>query len=128
MLRALGRAGSEAHLTYVNDRQMKSLNARFFGKEKRTDVLAFPFGEHGPLPLLGEVVVSWETATRHARRLGHPIEQELHLLTIHGLLHLVGYDDHDPLDARLMHERERSLFHQLVGKSSPTLWNGLLSA
>jgi len=112
----------------VNDRRMRGLNARFLGKEKRTDVLAFPFDERGPVPLLGEVVVSWETAKRQARRLGHSLEQELHLLTIHGLLHLVGYDDHDPCDARLMHDRERSLFHQVVGKSSPSLWQGLRSA
>ena len=128
VLRSLGRAGSEVHLTYVNDRRMRSLNARFLGKEKRTDVLAFPFDEQGPVPLLGEVVVSWATAKRQARRLGHSLEQELHLLTIHGLLHLVGYDDHGPLEARLMHDRERALFHQIVGESSPSLWKGLLSA
>src|SRR3990172_11580112 len=127
VLRSLGRAGSEVHLTYVNDRRMKSLNPRFLGKEKRTDVLAFPFDEQGPVPLLGEVVVSCETAKRQAGRLGHSLEQELHLLTIHGLLHLVGYDDRSPLDAQLMHDRERSLFHQIVGDSPPSLWKDLLS-
>ena len=127
-LRALGRPTSEVHLTYVNDRQIRKLNSRFFGKHRCTDVLAFPLDEHGPLPLLGEVVISAETAQRQARRLGHSLEDELHLLTLHGLLHLVGYDDHDPARARLMHERERSLFHQIIGESSPTLWKGLLSA
>ena len=128
VLRSLGRARSEVHLTYVNDRQIRRLNASFVGKAKRTDVLAFPFDEHGPVPLLGEVVVSWASAERHARRLGHSLKQELHLLTIHGLLHLVGYDDHDPQDARLMHDREHALFRHIIGVSSPTLWKGLLSA
>ena len=114
----------------VDDREIRGLNRRFLGKNRPTDVLAFggDVEEEGHAPLLGEIVISWETARRQAKRLGHSLEEELSLLTIHGLLHLVGYDDSDPTESRLMHERERSLFIKFVGKPSPTLWKDLLTA
>ena len=127
-LNALGSSGADLHLMCVDDRAIRSLNRRFLGKNRSTDVLAFEADEAGNVPLLGEIVISWETARRQAKRLGHSLEEELSLMTIHGLLHLVGYDDTDPTEARLMHERERSLFVKCVGKPSPTLWNGLLPA
>ena len=129
-LNALGCSGADLHLMVVDDREIRRLNRRFLGKNRPTDVLAFGVDveEEGRAPLLGEIVISWETARRQARRLGHSLEEELSLLTIHGLLHLVGYDDSDPTESRLMHERERSLFIKFVGKPSPGLWNGLLPA
>ena len=90
---------------------------------RRTDVLAFPFDA----PLLGEVIVSAETARRQAARLGIPVALELDLLVTHGVLHLAGYDDREPLEARLMHEREREILTR-GGRSIPNrLWTGLLS-
>lgn len=127
-LNALGCSQADLHLIYVDDREIRGLNRRFLGKNRPTDVLAFDVDEEGPVPLPGEIVISWETARRQAKRLGHSLEEELSLLTIHGLLHLVGYDDGAPLEARLMHTRARALFHQIVGASAPTLWKGLLSA
>jgi probable rRNA maturation factor len=89
---------------------------------RRTDVLAFPLDP----PLLGEIVVSAETARRQARALRVPLALELRLLVTHGVLHLVGYDDREPLEARLMHERERQILGG-AGRSVPDrLWSGLL--
>jgi probable rRNA maturation factor len=73
------------------------------------------------------VVVSAETAARQARRLGVPLAAELDLLVVHGLLHLAGYDDHEPRRARRMHRRAR----EILGGRSPRavpgrLWAGLL--
>jgi probable rRNA maturation factor len=122
-LDALGRGGEDVHLTVVDDGEIRRLNARYRGVRRRTDVLAFPLDP----PLVGEVIVSAETARRQAERLGVPVALELDLLVTHGVLHLVGYDDRDPIEARLMHEREREI---LTGAGRPVperLWAGLLS-
>lgn len=82
----------------------------------------------GPPPLLGEVVISAETAARQADQLGVAPALELDLLLVHGLLHLVGYDDHIPAEARRMHERAREILS--AGRRQPLparLWTGLLS-
>jgi probable rRNA maturation factor len=122
-LLAVGRAGQELHLTFVDDAGIRRLNQRFRGVRRRTDVLAFPLDA----PLLGEIIISAEAARRQAGRLGVPVALELALLVTHGVLHLVGYDDRERLEARLMHERE----HQILtgsGRSIPhRLWTGLLS-
>lgn len=124
-LAILGRSGSEAHLTFVGDGRIRRLNARFRGVRRRTDVLAFPLEGPGPASLLGEVIISVEACRRQARRLRIPIAIELDLLVVHGLLHLVGYDDRDPVEARLMHARERQILQQLGGRLPTRLWTGL---
>lgn len=118
-LRALGVADHEVSLTLVDDREMRALNRRYRGVRRRTDVLAFPLA--GPAPVLGEAVISVETADRQARALGHSLREELDLLCCHACLHLVGYDDRDPLEARLMHAREVTLLARLYARPAPTL-------
>jgi probable rRNA maturation factor len=127
-LRALGRPGMDVHLTFVGDRAARRLNARYRGVPAPTDVLAFPLQAPGPSTLLGEVIVSAETARRQARRLGVPTGLELGLLVVHGLLHLVGYDDRDPGEARLMHLRAREILRAVAGPVPEKLWAGLLTA
>ena len=126
-LGALGRAGAEVHLTFVNDALARRLNRQYRGVSRATDVLAFPLVTPGPSRLLGEVIVSVETATRHARRIGVPVVRELELLVVHGLLHLVGYDDREPREARLMHERTRGILRKALGPIPDRLWTGLLT-
>ncbi|MGA7290234.1 MAG: rRNA maturation RNase YbeY, partial [Terriglobales bacterium] len=72
--------------------EMKSLNRRFRGKDKATDVLSFPAeaGAHGKNA--GEIAISAEIATRNARALRHAPSEEVKILVLHGLLHLRGYD------------------------------------
>jgi probable rRNA maturation factor len=121
-LAALGRAGEHVDVMLVDDRAIRVLNARYRGVRRRTDVLAFPMDS----PLVGQVVVSVETAQRQARRLGVPFELELDLLVTHGVLHLGGYDDRDPVEARLMHEREREILSSTGAPLPDRLWTGLL--
>ena len=123
-LAILGRSESEAHLAFVCDARIRRLNARFRGVKRRTDVLAFPLEGPGPASLLGEVIISVETCRRQARRLKVPVSNELDLLVVHGLLHLAGYDDRDPLEARLMHTREREILRRLSGRLPRRLWTG----
>jgi probable rRNA maturation factor len=128
-LAALGRADREVHVTVVDDRRIRALNARYLGKRRATDVLAFDLAGPGPARLWGEVIVSAETAARQARRVGVPLAVELDLLVVHGLLHLAGYDDHEPRRARRMHERAREILVGRAPRSVPSrLWAGLLEA
>jgi probable rRNA maturation factor len=118
-LRALGVWDHEVSLTLVDDRTIRALNARYRGVRRRTDVLAFPL--QGPAPVLGEAIISIETARRQARALGHSLREELDLLCCHACLHLVGYDDRDPAEARLMHAREMELLGRLYERPADSL-------
>jgi probable rRNA maturation factor len=122
-LAAIGRPGAHLDIAVVDDDEIRRLNSRYRGIRRRTDVLAFPLqSPDTPDQLLGQIVVSADTARRQARRLGVPLALELDLLVTHGTLHLVGYDDRDPVEADLMHRREREILHDAPAR----LWKGLL--
>jgi probable rRNA maturation factor len=101
----------ELSLTLVRDAEIKKLNKRWRGKDQATDVLSFPAGEAvGPgLEMLGDLVISTQTAARAAKALGTRATDELSLYLAHGLLHLLGHDHHRPADARKMARLERKL-------------------
>jgi probable rRNA maturation factor len=123
-LEALGRPAGEVDIAVVDDDEVRALNAAHRGIRRRTDVIAFPLELPGAASgLLGQIVISADTAARQARKVGVPLSLELELLTTHGVLHLAGYDDRDPVEAYLMHRRER----ELLGEAAPArLWQGLL--
>ena len=128
-LAALGRSDREVDVSVVDDREIRRLHARYLGRRRATDVIAFNLEGPGPSPLLGEVIISVETAARQSRRIGVPIALELDLLLVHGLLHLAGYDDREPAEARRMHEREREILSRAARRPVPDrLWTGLLPA
>ena len=128
-LREVGREGGGVEIALVDDMEIRRLNRHFRGVGRRTDVLAFPL-EVGEAPggLVGQIVISVETALRQSRGLGVPLSLELQLLVTHGILHLVGYDDRDPLEAHLMHRREREILSATLRKLPTRLWKGLLPA
>jgi rRNA maturation RNase YbeY len=111
-LRALRLAGAELSLVLVSDAEMRALNGRYRGKRQATDVLSFPLhGRRAPRAgpwLLGDVVISLDTARRQAAATGcRPIEAAERLL-VHGLLHLLGYDHEvSAREAERMARRER---------------------
>jgi len=132
LMRLCGLADSELSLMIVGDRAMRSLNRDFRGKDAPTDVLSFPQLEESPAGeadraarpegkragaapaaparLLGDVVISLDTARRQARELGVPAAVRLRTLLIHGYLHLLGYDhERSAAAARVMFAREREL-------------------
>lgn len=125
-LRALGRADLHVDVTVVDDPVIRRLNARYLRRRTTTDVLAFDLEAPGPSRLMGEVIVCADTASRQARRVGVSVALELDLLVVHGLLHLAGWDDHEPREARLMHEREREILAEAGRRAPSRLWNGLL--
>jgi probable rRNA maturation factor len=107
--RDLGVTG-ELAVVLAGDRTLRSLNARYRGKDKPTDVLSFPGpgGEAG----LGDVVISLDTAERNARALGRTLPQEVDVLALHGFLHVLGYD-HETDDGT-MDRLERRLRRKLL--------------
>jgi probable rRNA maturation factor len=107
--RDLGVTG-EVAVVLAGDRALRSLNARYRGKDKPTDVLSFPGpgGDEG----LGDVVISLDTAERNARALGRTLPQEVDVLALHGFLHVLGYD-HETDDGT-MDRLERRLRRKLL--------------
>lgn len=96
-------------ICYVADDAIRALNAQYLDRDEATDVLAFPLEDDADPgePLLGEIVVSVETAVREADARGLAVASEIALYTLHGLLHLLGYDDHEPDETARMREAER---------------------
>jgi probable rRNA maturation factor len=91
---APARARGVVGVAIVSDARVRSLNRRYRGRDAATDVLSFPAAEG---PYLGDIVIARGVARRQARAAGHGERDELRVLALHGLLHLLGYD----------HERDR---------------------
>jgi probable rRNA maturation factor len=94
MLSALELSEAELSVLLTDDRGIQALNRDHRQKDKPTDVLAFPMDEANPDPqgILGDVVISLDTALRQATSRRRPLIEEVRFLLAHGLLHLVGYD------------------------------------
>jgi probable rRNA maturation factor len=84
--------------------EMKSLNARFRGKDETTDVLSFP--TDGIDGLAGEIAISFEIAKENAEKLGHSTADEIKILILHGMLHIAGYD-HENDHGEMSREEQR---------------------
>ena len=112
-LRRHGAPRARLSLALVSDSQIADLNAKHLGHEGPTDVIAFDLRDEPDGPLEGEIVLSVDTARREADARGHRVEAELALYAIHGLLHLLGYDDHGETDATRMHEMENEILSSL---------------
>ena len=117
LLAALRLPAAELSIAVVSDREMRRLNHRYRGVDRPTDVLSFVQHEewsgasHG---LLGDVVISLDTARRQAAERGARLGAEGERLLIHGLLHLLGYDhERSPAEARRMQRRARALARRL---------------
>lgn len=127
-LAALGRSGADLAVLVCDDAFIRSLNADWRGKDQPTDVLSFPQHEFpdGPnvLPsgrlVLGDVVVSVETAARQAASEGHSLRDELAVLLVHGICHVLGWDHEDPSDAGAMRAVEARVLRE-AGAAVPGL-------
>ena len=95
----------DIELLIVNNNTIKSLNQEYRGIDKETDVLSFPLEGIGDLPL-GSIVISIDKAKEISTKLGHSIDDELALLFIHGLLHLLGFD-HEVDNGEMRDNEER---------------------
>ena len=119
ILAELGLLDAEISLLFVNDLQIQVLNQRYLRRDKPTNVLAFPMreGEFSTLHphLLGDIVISVETAKRQSNRFGLNEMGMIILLMIHGVLHLIGFEHEGAKkSAREMATRQRELFQRVT--------------
>jgi probable rRNA maturation factor len=119
--RATGLRGS-VNVLVTSNAEMKSLNHRFRGKDKATDVLSFPAAPNPNQKFAGDIAISAEIATQNARSLNHDPGVEVKILTLHGILHLRGYDherDHGQMARREQElRRELNLPVGLIGRAA----------
>lgn len=118
-----GFSGSaEVSVSFVDDSQIKELNSQHRGKDIETDVLSFPLGEDGRYDInpetgasmLGDIVISVERAVAQSELYGHTLQREIGFLTVHSMLHLIGYDHEEGgLAATLMREKEEDILAAL---------------
>ncbi len=113
---------AEISVSFVDNNQIRSLNAEYRNKDVPTDVLSFPLGVEGnydinpetQAKMLGDIVISMEKALEQAERYGHSLRREIGYLTVHSMLHLLGYD-HEPggLELVRMREKEEAVLSKL---------------
>jgi rRNA maturation RNase YbeY len=116
ILSDVGEASAELGILFVGDQRMRGLNRRYRGKDRTTDVLAFPMrgAPHSSSHLLGDVVIAVPTAARQAKQGHRSLAEELTVLLVHGILHLCGYDhERSKTEARRMHRRERMILRSI---------------
>ena len=111
---------AELGVLITDDEAVRRLNAEYAGEDETTDVLAFSLreGEVFVSPdgvmRLGEVIISYPTASRQAAEAGRRVDEEMAHLLVHGILHLLGYDHVEPEEERVMRGREAELLASLV--------------
>ena len=120
----LGCENQELSVLLANDRKIRTLNKQYRGQDRATDVLSFSQNEEEEnkpnSPLMGDVVISTETAKRQAAEHGLTLEEEIVLLLIHGILHLLGFD-HERSDEEACHmkQKTRELFDWIFPNKKP---------
>ena len=126
---------AEVSVSFVSNNEIRNLNRIYRNKDSVTDVLSFPLtGDDGSVEinpetgavLLGDVVISLETAVKQAQSYGHSLEREVGFLTVHSMLHLLGYDHETSLlDQRIMREKEESVLENLgISRDATFVVNG----
>ena len=116
VLDLVGESETELSLEIVGNSRIQRLNRQYRRENHPTDVLAFSLRKApGPSTrLLGDVIISLHMAQAQARRFGHPVDEELLRLLIHGTLHLLGYDhERGGQEARRMRHKEQAILQSL---------------
>ncbi len=117
VLAAFDLLDAELSIMLCDDATIWPLNRDYRGKDRPTDVLAFAQREGTPVPgqehVLGDVVISVETAARQAAERGHTTAHELRVLLVHGICHLLGYDHEQDDEAEVMEAKEREILRVL---------------
>jgi probable rRNA maturation factor len=114
LLAAIDERDSSISISFVRDPKIRELNRTFRGKDAPTDVLSFPLVEPGDAypggeRLLGDIVISVDTARRQAADYDAPFDREVERLLIHGVLHLLGHDHLEPAERAVMEAEEQRL-------------------
>ena len=108
----------DVSVALVDNTYIRMLNREYRGTDQPTDVLAFPMEpdrDGSGEPALGDIVISVERAREQARQFRHPLRREVALLAVHGLLHLLGYEDETEAGASAMWSRQKTLLEKILG-------------
>lgn len=111
---------AEVSITFVSDEEIQEINRTYRGKDQPTDVISFALEEMGEgeiaivreaeMPLvLGDILISVDTAKQQAMEYGHPLEREMGFLALHGFLHLLGYDHETEAEETVMFSRQKDI-------------------
>ena len=110
----------EVSIFFTDDEMIRELNHKYREINKPTDVLSFAFEDDedsfplvGENRILGDIIISVETAQRNAQEANHSLEWEINILILHGLLHLLGYDHLKDKDYELMHKKELEILNKM---------------
>ena len=123
----------EISVRFVDDEEIHRLNLSYRNKDASTDVLSFPMGENGEYDvnldtgakILGDIVISLEHAVRQADMYGHSLQREIGFLTVHSMLHLLGYNhEAGGIEQVRMREREEAILTQLGLKRNSSYFLG----
>lgn len=113
VLEALAIDRIDLSVAIVDDARMASLHQQYMNDPSTTDVLTFDLRDQPAGPVEGEICICRDEAARRAAERGHELTKELLLYAVHGLLHLLGYDDHDAADHAAMHAKEDELLTRI---------------
>ncbi len=124
---------AEVSVTFVDNERIHELNNQYRGIDRETDVLSFPLGENGVYDvnldtgakMLGDIVISIEKAVEQADLYNHPLQREIGFLTVHSMLHLLGYDhEAGGLEEVHMREKEETVLTQIGWKRDNSYYMG----
>ncbi len=124
---------AEVSVTFTDDVHIRELNKQYRDIDKSTDVLSFPLGENGEYDInhdtgakiLGDIVISIDHAEAQAEEYGHTLQREIGFLTVHSMLHLLGYDHvNGGLEEVRMREKEETVLTKLGLKRNETYYMG----
>ncbi|WLR43982.1 rRNA maturation RNase YbeY [Bacillus carboniphilus] len=111
--------GAEVSVTFVNNESIRQINREYRDKDQETDVISFALEEHAEdeinikgehLPrVLGDIIVSYPKAVEQAEQYGHSLMREILFLTVHGFLHLLGYDHMTEEDEKEMFNKQKEI-------------------
>ena len=113
---------AEVSVRFVDNEEIRKLNKQYRNIDKETDVLSFPMGENGVYDvnhdtgakILGDIVISMEKAVEQAKMYNHPLQREVGFLTVHSMLHLLGYDHMEPEEEKEMFAKQKEIL-ELAG-------------
>lgn len=124
---------AEVSVSFVDNEQIREMNRIYRNIDKETDVLSFPLGENGEYDinhdtgakLLGDIVISVEKAVEQADLYNHPLQREISFLTVHSMLHLLGYDhEAGGIEEVRMREKEETVLTQIGWKRDNSYYMG----
>ena len=127
------KGSAEVSVRFVDNETIRALNSTYRNIDRETDVLSFPLGENGEYDtnhdtgakMLGDIVISVEKAMEQARLYNHPLQREIGFLTVHSMLHLLGYDhENGGMEEVRMREKEETVLTRIGWKRDNSYFMG----